>query len=204
MPKRNSKWSTASAVHKCSFDENKWRSRRYAAAILRSEGKSMRVIADVLDVSIGFVCKWCHRLSYQIRLKKKGMPASGIKDAVGSKLRRPDTVHTKKDLERNILDIKKKYSWMGSQKLAVMLRSDGIDVSHQYVYETCVRHRLITPGRKKQRKFIRFERSHSNPLWQFDISEFDDSRIHMLTFIDDHSRARISAKEVGYFSQNRR
>ncbi len=85
-----------------------------------------------------------------------------------------------------------------------MLRSDGIDVSHQYVYETCVRHRLITPGRKKQRKFIRFERNHSNSLWQFDISEFDDSRIHMLTFIDDHSRVRISAKEVGYFSQNRR
>lgn len=28
----------------------------------------------------------------------------------------------------------------------------------------------------------------SNSLWQFDISEFDGSRIHMLIFIDDHSR----------------
>lgn len=79
--------------------------------MLRSEGKSMRTIADVLNVSIGFVWKWCHRLSHQIKLKKKGMLASGIKDAIGSRSRKPDTVHTKKDSEKDVLDIKKKYSW---------------------------------------------------------------------------------------------
>lgn len=188
MSKRNSNGGTASAVHKGSFDENYWRNKRYAAAMLRSEGRSMRMIADVLNVSIGFVCKWCHRLSKYIDMMKEKLLLKGIRTAINSESRKPRTVHNKNSNIQDVLDIKKKYSWMGSQKLAVMLRSDGIDVSHQYVYETCVRHELMTPGLKKQRKFVRFERSHSNSLWQFDISEFDGSRIHMLTFIDDHSR----------------
>ena len=96
----------------------------------------MRMIADILDVSIGFVWKWCHRLSKYIDMIKEKLLLKGIRTAINSESRKPRTVHNKNHLIKDVLDIKKKYSWMESQKLAVMLQSDGINVSHQYVYET--------------------------------------------------------------------
>lgn len=65
MPKRNSIRSTASTVHKGSFGENKWRNKRYVAAMLRSEGRSVLIITDILGVSIGFV--WNDVIDYLIR-----------------------------------------------------------------------------------------------------------------------------------------
>lgn len=95
MSKRNSNGSTASAVHKGSFDENYWRSKRYVAAMLRSEGRSMRMIADILDVSIVFVWKWCHRLSKYIDMMKEKLLLKGMRTAINSESRKPRTVHNK-------------------------------------------------------------------------------------------------------------
>lgn len=163
MSKRNSMRSTASAVHKGSFDENKWRNKRYSVVMLRSEGRSMQTIADVLDVSVGFVCKWCHRLSEFIIPMKKKLLLRGIKKALASESRRPHKIHDKNHFIQDVLDIKKAYSCMGSQKLAVMLRSDGTNVSHQYVYETCVKHELMIPkkGFLEYIEFYNSKRPHS-------------------------------------------
>lgn len=177
--------------------------KRYLAANLRAEGMSMREIADILKVSIGFVCKWCRRLRSYIREKRISIltcrpmdysKGGGIWEDIRSRSRAPKEPRRKVTQEHidTIAEIRKgKFTKkMGAQKIKVYA---DMDISHQTINMILRMKGLTAPRKKrKQRHFDPFRRGHPNDLWQMDYKEFG-KRIYMLSFKDDHSSFMIAA-----------
>lgn len=65
----------------------------------------------------------------------------------------------------------------------------GIHIPHNTIYEILMENGLASEesGRKKRRKWIRYERTHSNSLWHTDYKQLDDDR-WFLCYEDDASR----------------
>jgi transposase InsO family protein len=206
---KSPKYRRAEGIEKSSEElrkkrrEDHYQKKRYLVADLRIRNLSMRTIADRIGMSVGFVHKWCGRLSEQIRKKvtgirrNKGMPytrAYGIRDGIASQSRAPKHPHRKITPEhvnavRNVR--KEKYTErMGAQKIKVYL---DMDISHQSINKILIESGLIRPYRKrKQQTFDPFRRGHSNELWQIDYKEFGKG-VYMLSVKDDHSSAILSA-----------
>ena len=68
----------------------------------------------------------------------------------------------------------------------------GIHIPHNRIYQILLFHGLvdINMKKRKQRKWVRYERDHSMSMWQGDWKEFDidDSKKWVIAFIDDSSR----------------
>jgi putative transposase len=68
----------------------------------------------------------------------------------------------------------------------------GIHIPHNRIYQVLLSHDLIEINMKKrkQRKWVRYERDHSMSMWQGDWKELDidGSKKWMIAFIDDSSR----------------
>jgi putative transposase len=68
----------------------------------------------------------------------------------------------------------------------------GIHIPHNRIYHVLLSHDLIEINMKKrkQRKWVRYERDHSMSMWQGDWKEFDidGSKKWIIAFIDDSSR----------------
>jgi putative transposase len=68
----------------------------------------------------------------------------------------------------------------------------GIHIPHNRIYRVLLSHDLIKINMKKrkQRKWVRYERDHSMSMWQGDWKELDidGSRKGIVAFIDDSSR----------------
>lgn len=68
-------------------------------------------------------------------------------------------------------------------------------ISHNKVYKVLVERGLITPNpeKRRQRKWVRWERTHSNSLWQVDFKWIDDTHKWLCAYLDDHSRLITAA-----------
>ena len=68
----------------------------------------------------------------------------------------------------------------------------GIHIPHNRIYQVLLFHGLveINMKKRKQRKWVRYERDHSMSMWQGDWKEFEinDSKKWVIAFIDDSSR----------------
>ena len=68
----------------------------------------------------------------------------------------------------------------------------GIHIPHNRIYQILLLHGLVDihMKKRKQRKWVRYERDHSMSMWQGDWKEFeiDDSKKWVIAFIDDSSR----------------
>lgn len=68
----------------------------------------------------------------------------------------------------------------------------GIHIPHNRIYQVLLFHGLVEVNMKKrkQRKWVRYERDHSMSMWQGDWKEFDidESKKWIIAFIDDSSR----------------
>ena len=68
----------------------------------------------------------------------------------------------------------------------------GIHIPHNAIYQVLLYHGMIEPNMKKrrQRKWVRYERKHSMSMWQDDWKEFDidESKKWIVAFMDDSSR----------------
>ena len=92
---------------------------------------------------------------------------------------------------------------VGVLRTAISLRRAGHDISYQRVYRIMKENGLVVPSEAKsrKRKWVRYERKHSNSMWHTDWHAMKDPRmkgLHLITFLDDASRCVTGA---GLFSQ---
>ena len=68
----------------------------------------------------------------------------------------------------------------------------GIHIPHNRIYRVLLNHGLVEINMKKrqQRKYVRYERTHSMSMWQGDWKEFEleGSKKWLIAFMDDSSR----------------
>lgn len=101
---------------------------------------------------------------------------------------RPRGTGISSELRRKIVRLRKRYEW-GPKKIEGYLKQSGFKVPHNRIYRVICEEGLnkpITAPRKTWGR-KRFEREHSNSLWQADFKLCDDD-YWMISYQDDHSR----------------
>lgn len=141
------------------------------------EGWSNRTIALHLGVCSRTVMRWWHVY------RSRGW------DGLVVKSRRPHVIHaTPQAVVDRVLEIRSVYNY-GPNKIEAELRRQGISLGHNTIHRLLVRHGLNNPLENPRKTWgnTRFEREHSNSLWQADFKLTLDDR-WMITYLDDHSR----------------
>lgn len=113
--------------------------------------------------------------------------SNGVKSLLNKPVgRRPDEIPS--SIKQAILD-KRKLGY-GIRKIEGLLKSDGVNVSHNKVHRILREENLVKPEPKKgrRRKYIRWERHHSNSLWQTDFCWQEKLQCWLVGYLDDHSR----------------
>jgi len=103
------------------------------------------------------------------------------------KSKRPRTIHTKltPETERKVISIRNKTGY-GANKISCFVQ----EISESSIKRILNRHKLTkpNPNRKKQNKYIRWQRKHTNSLWQMDLSDQKIKDKYCFAVIDDCSR----------------
>jgi len=82
--------------------------------------------------------------------------------------RRPHTIHRKvtEEVVGKVCGLRRLY-WWSPEKVAVMLKQMGLDMSPMTVYAILRREGLNRPlDKPRRRSYIRWERERPNELWQ--------------------------------------
>jgi len=111
------------------------------------------------------------------------------------KSRKPHTIHKiSESIVKHVLDIRKSQGY-GPGKIAGMLRNKGMKIGHNTAYRIICANGLNKPIQTPRRIFgkTRFERLHSNSLWQADFKQTDGDD-YMISFLDDHSRFIVGSR----------
>lgn len=116
------------------------------------------------------------------RFQRKGW--EGLVDAS----RRPHTIHRLPQSTVNaVIEIRQREGWC-SETIEAYLKRQGIQVSHRSITTIIRTHglpmRSYSP--RKQRTYIRFQRTHPDSLWQTDIKYYGSE--YLVAFLDDCSR----------------
>jgi len=96
-------------------------------------------------------------------------------------------------VEREVISLRLTYDW-GGKKIARLLFDRGIDISVSTVNRIIKRNGLIRPYRSHRPATKRFERDHSNQLWQMDFKgdyRLEQGICYPLSILDDHSRFAV-------------
>lgn len=101
---------------------------------------------------------------------------------------RPKGLGVGEGLRRRIVRVRKRYGW-GPNKIEGYLKLKGFHVPHNRIYNIICEEGLNNPLDRPRRTWgkKRFEREHSNSLWQADFKLCRDD-YWMISFQDDHSR----------------
>ena len=116
-------------------------------------------------------------------------------DGLQPKSRRPHTIHRTPDqVLREVIAIRQKTDWC-PHKIAGYLRMQGTPIGHMTVYRILRSSGLNRPLPKPRvkRSYTRWEREHSNSLWQCDLKLVGPR--WLITILDDHSRF-VTASEI--------
>lgn len=107
--------------------------------------------------------------------------------------RKPLTIHTKitRNMEERVTSLRNKTGW-GCKKLVVYL--PDLEISSRSIHRILRKHKLCKKSKKrgKPKKYIRWQRKHSNSLWQIDHSDQKVKGKWLLSVIDDCSRYSIA------------
>ena len=78
----------------------------------------------------------------------------------------------------------------GIRKIEGLLFLDGINISHNKIHRVLRDEGLVKPEPKKalRKKYVRWERKHSNSLWQTDFCWQEKLHCWIIAYLDDHSR----------------
>jgi len=89
---------------------------------------------------------------------------------------------------RTVLRVRKEHPAMGAVSIQLVLDEKGKHIPHNRIHRILKEHGMAVdqPAKQKRRKWIRFEREHSNSLWHIDYSEIDGKQV--LGLLDDASR----------------
>lgn len=117
------------------------------------------------------------------------------------KSKRPRKINTKitLEIEEKIINIRKKTGW-GEDKIVNFIPS----ISHKIVNKILKKYNLTipNPNRRKQVKYIRWQRKHPNSLWQRDISDQKIEGKYCFAVIDDCSRYCLGLFALNKLSTN--
>jgi transposase InsO family protein len=103
--------------------------------------------------------------------------------------RRPRVIHRlPEETVARIIQVRLREGWCGEAITAYLNQRENIKVSSSSVYKVIKENNLITRTYKprKQRTYIRFQRTHPNSLWQTDIKYYGDE--YLTAYLDDCSR----------------
>lgn len=78
----------------------------------------------------------------------------------------------------------------GIRRIEGLLKLEGLHAPHNKIHTLLTRLGMVTPEPKKGRrkKYIRWERQHSNSLWQTDFCWIEKLECWLCAWLDDHSR----------------
>jgi transposase InsO family protein len=101
---------------------------------------------------------------------------------------RPDGPELNGSLRERIIKLRERYGW-GPSKIAGHLNHKGFAMDHNRVYRVICEAGLNHPVEQPRKTWgkTRFQREHSNSLWQADFKLCSDD-YWMISFQDDHSR----------------
>jgi len=133
--------------------------------------------------------------------RERGLPKSNVERWVrwaeeGRELtdrkrgRRPGTrpVTGREDVVREVSVMRSSWGW-GPRKIVRAMEADDLRVAEGSVYAIVRRLDLNEPLPRPRRKhaYVRFERDHSNSMWQTDWKQLDGGA-WLTAYLDDHSR----------------
>jgi putative transposase len=86
--------------------------------------------------------------------------------------------------------LEKRKQGFGIRKIEGLLDLEGIKISHNKIHQILRGENLVKPEPKKarRRKYVRWERHHSNSLWQTDFCWQERLNCWIVAYLDDHSR----------------
>ncbi len=95
------------------------------------------------------------------------------------------------DEERNLVIDARKDNPLGAVNLETILNERGIHMPHNKIHRILRKEGFATedPKKKNQRKWVRYERKHSNSLWHADYYEYNGRQILLIE--DDASRMLV-------------
>jgi putative transposase len=138
------------------------------------------------DISVYRIAKqqhvtpqWCRELYKRF----DGIPIYKIKlDRPGRKSKPISDIEIQK-----VIEAKTRYGF-GATNTEAILKSNGVNVPHNRIHAIFKEFGLAKdePKKQKRRKWIRYERYHSNSLWHTDYHELNHQ--HIVPFLDDASR----------------
>jgi transposase InsO family protein len=124
---------------------------------------------------------------------------SGV-DGVKERSRRPlhSPQQTDAWLEQAVIEVRERYPDWGARKLRIVLRREGIELTHSTIHRILLRRGLVR-DEDRHSPVQRFERGAPNELWQMDFKgpKLWPQRVGPLSVIDDHSRYAIVLQAVG-------
>lgn len=91
--------------------------------------------------------------------------------------------------------LEKRKQGYGIRAIEGLLSLDGIKVSHNKIHRLLKQEGLVTlePKKGRRRHYIRWERKHSNSLWQTDFCWQERLQCWIIAYLDDHSRFIVGA-----------
>ena len=86
--------------------------------------------------------------------------------------------------------LEKRKQGFGIRKIEGLLALDGVNISHNKIHRILRGEGLVKPEPKKalRKKYVRWERHHSNSLWQTDFCWQEKLQCWIIAYLDDHSR----------------
>lgn len=137
---------------------------------------SVRRIAKQQDITP----RWVRKL----RIKYKGIPIRDIRMKKRGSKGRPISTG-----EVGIVRRAKERYGNGADILERILAEKGIKMAHNRIHRILRQEGLAKrePKKSRQRKWVRWERRHSNSMWHTDYTEGDNGR-QILMYLDDASR----------------
>ena len=150
------------------------------------EGVNLSALCRQYGISRKTGYKWLRRL------REQGW------EGVIDRSRRPhrSPARTPAEVETLVCDLRSQHPVWGGRKLHHLLRRDGLarPPAPSTITDILNRNGLLSPERRTQRAWQRFEELRPNALWQMDFKGHfatGEGRCHALTVLDDHSRFNI-------------
>lgn len=112
------------------------------------------------------------------------------------KSRRPHVVHRADPaLLEEAIRLRKLYGW-NAKTISESMKKQGKSIGESTIGKEIKKQGLAEPLKKprKRHKYVRWERDHSNSLWQMDWAWIADKQQWLLAIIDDHSRFLVGAR----------
>jgi len=106
------------------------------------------------------------------------------------------------DIQKRILSLRK--NSYGITKINSLLKQENISVSKRKITRVLKENNLhkSEPKKGKRYNYIRWQRKHSNSLWQTDFCWIEKQKCWLCAWLDDHSRLVASANYLAKATTN--